>query len=259
MNNIYTRMGEHTFQISADSSNLMSLFKKSFQSFTVVPDTSVDMVVHIKGGYGTPLVTFDVNITNKNSKLIFQRDDYLIEADPDYRHAVLSVYNGMALKHAFINLYSSFIVYHNWGLLIHSSCVIENGKAYLFSDQSGTVKSAVTSHPQRALSDEATLIKITPDSTAVFHSPFRYNPDLPQGERACPLESIQIMYQSFQNKRSRLEKTHGLLRLMDKVFYWTYNPRETKRILSLLKLLTNKVPVYDLYLQKNQTIQEMIS
>ncbi|WKB35526.1 hypothetical protein QS257_18780 [Terrilactibacillus sp. S3-3] len=160
-----------------------------------------------------------------------------------------------------INLYSSFIVYHNWGLLIHSSCVIENGKAHIFSGQSEAEKTTVAklSYPRQMVSDEATLLKITPDGVTVFDSPFRSSLESMHGKTCCPVGSIQILYRSFQNKRVRLEQTHALLRLMDKVFFWTYNPLETKRILNLLKQLASCVPVYDLYFQKNSTFLELIS
>ncbi len=72
-------------------------------------------------------------------------------------------FNEFALKHALMNLYSSFIVHHKWGLLIHSSCLKEGDKAFLFSGQSGAGKSTVVklSHPRPILSDEATVVKIT--------------------------------------------------------------------------------------------------
>ena len=49
-----------------------------------------------------------------------------------------------------MNLYSSFIAYHNWGLLIHSSCVVNKGEAHIFSGHSGAGKStaAKLSHPR---------------------------------------------------------------------------------------------------------------
>lgn len=260
MNKIYTKIGEHTFQITTDSANLLNFLKKNF-AIKNGTDAPIDMVVHIKDGFGSPLVTYDVNIVNADHKLKFQRDDYLIEADPDFRNAVLSVFNGFALKHAFMNLYSSFIVYHNWGLLIHSSCVVENEKAHMFSGQSGAGKSTTArlSYPRQILSDEATLVKITPDGVTVFDSPFRSDLASTNGETVRPLGSIEILYQSLTNKRVRLEKTHGLLRLMDKVFYWAHNPIETKRILVLLKHLADRVPIYELYFQKNNTFWELIS
>ncbi|WKB35475.1 hypothetical protein QS257_18380 [Terrilactibacillus sp. S3-3] len=207
MNKIYAKIGEHTFQITIDSANLLNYLKKNFciKSRSEAP---IDMMVHIKDGFGSPLVTYDVNIMNTDRKLKFRRDDYLIEVDSDFQNATLSVFNGFALKHAFINLYSSFIVYHNWGLLIHSSCVVEDGKAHIFSGQSGAGKSTTArlSYPRQILSDEATLVKITPDGATVFDSPFRSELESMNGETAWPLGSIQVLYQSLKNKRVRLEK-----------------------------------------------------
>jgi hypothetical protein len=160
-----------------------------------------------------------------------------------------------------MNLYSSFIVYHNWGLLIHSSCAIDNGKAHIFAGQSGAGKStaAKLSYPRKLLSDEAALIKITPEKVTVFNSPFRSELEAGNFKEQVELASVQILYQALQNNRAKLTKSDALLHLMDKVFFWPHSLDETKTIMRLLTDLVKIVPGYELQFQKNNTFWELIS
>lgn len=260
MFSIYKTVGDHTIEILSSSTMVQSFINENFRSvYHEVIDPSIKLV--ITHGYGTPFDDYHVDIKNERGKIIFRRSDYLIEADRDYRRANIFVHNELALKHAIMNLYSSFIVDQNWGLLIHSSCVIEDGKAHIFAGQSGAGKSTAArlSRPRDLLSDEATLVKITSNEIKVFNSPFRSEIQANGFEECTALESIQILYQALQNKRVRLRKSDAIVHLIDKVFYWAHNPEETKKIIGLLLNLIDKVPGYELYFKKDDTFWELIS
>lgn len=250
---------EHTIQFSCDSARLWALIKENFRfvSFSKPADLSVT----IQDGYGTPFAGFDVETQRTGHSVIYTRPDYRIESDPDFKQATIQVYDRLALKHALMNLYSSFIVFHNWGLMIHSSCVIDGGTAHMFSGTSGAGKStaAQLSYPRPLLSDEASLLKITPDRVTVFNSPFRSDVSALAGGSPCPLASIQLLHQFPENRRDRLDKAAGLLQLMNKVFYWTNSPEEMAKVISLLKQLIEQVPIYDLYFQKSSAFWKLIS
>lgn len=261
MERIHTKIGEHFIQITSNSSNLMHLFKKNDLFQADAHTTHPHILLHIEEGYGAPFLNYEVTVIKKANKVFFYRADYVIETDAEYKTAKISVYNELALKHALMNLYSSYIVYHNWGLLIHSSCVIEKDKAHIFAGPSGAGKStaAKLSYPRKLLSDEATLVKITSDGIHIFNSPFRSELETKGSKDYYLLESIHLLHQALQNRRSRLSKSNAFLHLMDKVFYWSHNPNETRRVIELLKILVDAVPVHDLHFQKNNTFWELIS
>jgi len=248
-------------QVTTVSLNLMNMFKRNFHCSPVVSEIQPDILIHIEEGYGVPFVNYEVEIIKEANQICFRRADYLIKVDSIYQNARISVCDELALKHALIHLYSSYIIYKNWGLLLHSSCVIENGKAHIFAGRSGAGKSTAAglSYPRELLSDEATLVKITTDQITVFNSPFRSELAVTGTEKCAPLASIQLLYQAQQNKRIPLAKSAGLLELMDKVFYWAHEPVETGRILKFMRELANAVPIYELYFQKNHTFWELIS
>lgn len=259
MHKIYTTIGEHAFEVTADSANFMNLFANHFSSLKKVPDQPVDMVVHIHGGYGTPLVTSDFSITEESRKLIFRRDDYLIDIDPDYHSANLYVYNGLALKQAFINLYSSFIVFHSWGLLVHGEYVVNNGLAHLLCGESAPSVSPESDNPAQILPDEVVLIKISPEGIRIFDSPFGHEAAAKHSCGSNPIGSVHFIQQAFQNKQMKIGRTYSLLRLLDTVFYWPHNTEQTKRVITMLRQFVHATPVYTDYFQKNKTIKELIS
>jgi hypothetical protein len=261
MNEIKTKIGDHFIHIICESVNLKKMFEKSYHSHIYADNTRPDLVIKIVEGYGVSFKDYDVEIIKKHNHTLYRRADYLIEVDIDFKSATISVYNDFALKHALTNLYSSFIVYHNWGLLIHSSCAIEKDKAHIFAGQSGAGKStaAKLSYPRPLLSDEATLVKITSNEVIVYNSPFRSEIQADSFEGNVELASVQLLYQALQNKRTRSIKSDALLHLMDKVFFWPHSVEETKTIMRLMTKLVKNVPVYELHFQKNNTFWELIS
>lgn len=236
------------------------ILDETFNVFAV-NNGPIELDVIILDGYGMPFQDYHVQITYDTHKIRFRRSDYLIEASHDYTKATIHVHDELALKHALMNLYSSYIVYHNWGLLIHSSCVIENGKAHIFAGHSGAGKSTAArlSEPRALLSDEATIVKISENGITVFDSPFRSELPSTGYQQPTPLAGIQLLQQSEKNRLEKIRKPEALLSLMDKVFYWSHDPAETQRIMGLLRTLVEMVPVYELYFRKDPTFWELIS
>jgi hypothetical protein len=257
---LYKTIGTHSVEFSTDQQEAVEFIEKTFSDY-IRNKNEIDINIKIVLVYGSPFVDYDVTITKTNEKITFRRSDYLIETDHNYSSAIVFAHNELALKHALMNLYSSYIVYHNWGLLMHSSCAIEDGKAHIFSGHSGAGKSTVAklSRPRPLLSDEATLVKITPVDIQIYDSPFRSEITESSPIYSVPLHSIQILYQSLQNNRTSLKKADALINLMDKIFYWAHNSEETKKVMKLLRILVDRVPTYDLYFKKDQTFWELIS
>jgi hypothetical protein len=223
-------------------------------------EKQTDLSIRVEQGFGVPFVDYKVDIMMEERQIVYRRADYCIEVDPDYRTALIKVYDDFALKHALLNLYSAFITHHQWGLLIHSSCVVDQGIAYLFAGRSGAGKSTIArlSAPREILSDEASIVKIGSNEAMVFNSPFRSDTEMPYDNGHYPLAAIQILHQSLENKRSRIEMMNGIMEVLNKVFYWAYHPDQTVKVLRICHQLVSCIPVYELYFQKNNVFWEQI-
>ncbi|RAV16094.1 hypothetical protein [Paenibacillus contaminans] len=263
MHILKTEIGEHTAIVRTESEAIVAALNQMFEKCRADAESvlTADLVVDAELGYGEPSPDYAVTITTEGSTIIYNRLDYRIETDASYRTANIVAYNELSLKHAFMNLYCAYIVHIGWGLMIHSSCVIEDGQAYLFAGQSGAGKSTVAklSAPRPLLSDEASLVKITPDGILVYDSPFRSELMSMYEGRICRLGGIHLLIQSSQVERKQIRSSEGIMHLLDKVFFWAHDAKETSKVLGMLREMVVTVPVYELHFQKNNTFWEKIS
>ncbi|WP_411332960.1 hypothetical protein ACK1LH_10600 [Metabacillus indicus] len=259
MNQINRVIGEHFFSFQFHDDSLASFFHEQFR--TCAGGKTPDVTVVFCKGYGMSFLNYDVQVMKNENQIVFSRADYKITADPSYSHAEIHVYDELALKHALMNLYSSYIVHKNWGILLHSSCVVENSQAHIFTGHSGAGKStaAMLSHPRPLFSDEATVLKIDAEGVTAFDSPFRSELHGSALVRFAELKSINLLHQSLVIERNQISKSAALMALFDKVFYWASDKSETKRILPILKNLVDHTEIFNLYFQKNNQFWEMIS
>ncbi|HUC92440.1 MAG TPA: hypothetical protein VMS09_10480 [Paenibacillus sp.] len=259
------RIAEHNVAVATDSDTVKDWLGHAF----AVPDPEqskggdAHLRIAIESGHGLPFVNFDVAANRAgDGSIVYERGDYTIRMDASCTEAWIGVHDMFALKHAMMNVYSTYIVHAGWGLLVHSSCVAQNGKAYLFSGHSGAGKSTVAmlSLPRPLLSDEATVVKLEADGGATaFDSPFRSDLWTYHSMERCPLEGIFFLRQSPAVETKRMSEAKGFLSILDKVFYWKYDAAETAEVFRMCRRLTAAVPVHELYFQKNDSFWEMIS
>ncbi|MEI7026103.1 hypothetical protein [Paenibacillus sp. y28] len=256
------RIAEHEVRFETSSEWVMKYVQEKYSAgAAAAPAAAPHMTIRIEEGYGVPFVSFDLDIRSGAEQMMYTRADYRITAASDYTEALIEVHDDLALKHAMLNLYSAFIIHHEWGLLIHSSCLADKGRAFLFAGHSGAGKSTVAllSRPRPVLSDEATIVKLSPGEALIYDSPFRSDSEWASHAGAYPLAGIQLLRQAQQNRRTSVGKLNGMVELMNRVFYWKQHPEETKKVLRLCMQLAQRVPVYELYFQKNNTFWEVVS
>ena len=264
MHTFQTKIGEHLFVFTLHTPSSIQMFQATFPR--LLPNDGGPSLpalhIDIEDGFGSPFMDYNVIKTAAPDSILFRRSDYLLEINAEYTAASVKVFNDLALKHAIMHLYSLFIVRIGWGLLIHSSCVVDRGNAHIFTGHSGAGKStaAALSHPRELLSDEATIVKVGADEITVYDSPFRS--EMQSGTEfidSFRLASIQVLHQAPFHRRTMLTKMDAFLNLMDKVFFWSPAPEETRTIVHLLKQTVEHVPVYKLQFQKNSGFWELIS
>lgn len=141
------------------------------------------------------------------------------------------------------------LILHN-GILLHSSAVVLDGKAYLFSAPSGTGKSTHTSIWLREfpgaeiLNDDKPAIRILEDGIYVYGTPWSGKTDL-NLNRKVPLQGIAFLERGETNSISSLDSMKTLENLLNQ----TVRPGEKEsaaRLFSLLDQLIRRVPIYKL-------------
>lgn len=256
-------IGEHILRIFFGTVTVKTLFHCTFPTVLKSFNRKPTLNLQLSEGYGHPFTDYHIVKQAISGGCRYMRTDYVIEAEDNYRSVKIDVHDSLAMKHAFMHFYSLLIVHDRWGLLIHSSCIAENGNAHMFAGHSGAGKStaAALSLPRGIIADEAAIMRIRPDGVSVFHSPFRSELQsmAAREQMPWPLAGIHLLHQARQHRRTRLTKSEGLLRLLDKVFYWNPSIDESRTIIHMLKEAADLVPLYDLYFSKDPEFWELIS
>lgn len=137
------------------------------------------------------------------------------------------------------------------GILLHSSAVVYNGEAYLFSAPSGTGKSTHTQlwlkrfKGSYILNDDKPAIMLTDKGVYVYGTPFSGKTDL-NVNKGVPLKAICALERGEKNSISRIDNDEALYRILNQTVR-PYNEDRMIQVLDILdKILTN-VPMYKLY------------
>jgi len=261
----WRRIGEHLTRIRLANAEterflIMTIGERSLPAHdALIPDS----VLEIRNGYGSAYSGAEsVRTVLDGQALAFIRSDYRLSISADYREAKIEFHDYFGLRTALLNWYTTLMTHDNWGVVIHSSCIISDGQAHLFAGLSGAGKSTVASlsRPRTLLADETSLVNIAADGRIVVHdSPFRNDFKEPAEEVAVPLRAIYLLKQSPFIRKRLLGRSEALLTLFNKIVHWQYDVRESTRLVRMCKQLVDEVPVYELEFQKNDLFWEAIS
>ena len=139
------------------------------------------------------------------------------------------------------------------GLLLHSSAVICDGKAYAFSAPSGTGKSThaamwLRHFGKRAsiVNDDKPAIRMSEDGTfRIYGTPFSGKTDI-NVNTSAPLQAICILGRAEENSISRISTKEALVPLLSQ----TLRPvqrRKMDMLLDTVGRLVRTVPVYKMF------------
>lgn len=146
----------------------------------------------------------------------------------------------------------SFVFYRKLvdynGMLLHSSAVIKDGYAYLFSAPSGTGKSTHTSlwlknfPDARILNDDKPALRIENDGIFVYGTPWSGKTDLNLNLRV-PLGGICFLERSEKNFIEKMSSAEAVSCMLDQ----TVRPRMLQNMDKLLDILNNIISNASIY------------
>jgi len=262
MRTAYMQIAKHRIFVSTREDRVMEWIAGQFRLIDSPPEEGTpDLYLRVSSGYGRPAAKPDVRVRKEGSRVTYRREDFLLETDDRYHRALLSVHDDLALNFALMVLYSAHIVHHRWGIMMHASCIVEEGCGHLFAGPSGAGKSTVAalSRSRTVLSDEAAIVGLADDRPLAYDSPFRSDSPPTFDPDPVPVASLHLLTQSLLIDRRPIRPADLVYRIMDKIFYWPADPAETVKLIALCGNLAERVPAYDLFFQKNDLFWERIS
>lgn len=148
------------------------------------------------------------------------------------------------------------------GFMLHSSAVVMDGKAYLFTADSGTGKSTHTSLWQKAFGDRAEIlnddkpaIRIGEDGIFACGTPWSGKTDK-NVNKIVPIGAIGFLERSQDNWIKRVQSGE----VVGKLLKQTVRPPQMEEMDALLKyvdIVLSKVPVYSLGVNMTEDAAKM--
>ncbi|MBE6599361.1 MAG: hypothetical protein E7638_07975 [Ruminococcaceae bacterium] len=153
---------------------------------------------------------------------------------------------------------SGFLFYRDLlrfdGLMLHSSAVMLDGRAYLFSGDSGAGKSTHTRLWQRVFGDRAVVFN--DDKPALrridgrwyaYGTPWCGKDHINQNVGRVPLCGICFLKKAKENKIVRLEGFDAVRRLLPQTIYRLRLESNLDLVLSHLEKLAAEVPIFEFF------------
>ena len=187
----------------------------------------------------------------------FEGEPYIrIEIDPETikkmneKHPGLT-YDEMEYILTGSRFYFQFIRFG--GFLLHSSCVVEDGKAYMFSANPGTGKSTHTALWIKHLGEDKAFI-LNDDKPAVrlengvfyaYGTPWSGKTDK-NVNTSAPLAGVCLLNRGEKNEIKRISGTKAVFGILSQ----TVRPKTkeyVEKLLELLSKLINDVPIWELH------------
>lgn len=145
--------------------------------------------------------------------------------------------------------YYTALVHFN-GMMLHSSCVVYDGKAYLFSAPSGTGKSTHTQLWLKRfpgayiLNDDKPAIRITENGIYAYGTPFSGKTDL-NVNTGVPIGGICVIERGKTNHIEKIPTDEALFNIMNQTVR-PYKEEEMEKMLDTLDKVVRNVPMYKL-------------
>ena len=171
-------------------------------------------------------------------------------------------FSGREFLISYLRTVVTVLIVNCGGLALHSSCILRNGKTYIFTGYSGAGKSTViklTANPV-IYSDEVTLLK--KDENGIFsvhHSPFRSEFHTEYLPPTSDIAGIFFIRQDSQVFLESMPVKQALFEILPMVFFPVNKTQQFEnKIFGHCADLLKQVPVFNLHFRKDDTFWECI-
>lgn len=148
------------------------------------------------------------------------------------------------------------------GVYFHSSAVVVDNKAYLFSAPSGTGKSTHTGEWLKLfgdkayiLNDDKPVVRVLSNGIYAYGTPWSGKHDISVNRRV-PLQGICFLERGEQNKIELMPKQEAIVRLFHASMHQLNRENAQKELCILEKIIT-RIPIYKMQCLPNTEAAEM--
>ncbi len=161
----------------------------------------------------------------------------------------------------FLRAMTAAFILDRKGFLLHGSCVVRGGRAYVFFGPSGSGKTTVArlSAKDTVLSDDLTLVVPGEAGHQAAGIPFGMaHHRAPQTNRAFPIASFNRLAQSREVRRERIEGARAVAEMAGSLPFVMEEPAQAAAAIDTVAAALEGIPVYRLFLRKDDSFWSVV-
>jgi len=149
-------------------------------------------------------------------------------------------------------------------LILHSSCVVSGGRAFVFVGESGAGKSTIAEFLQEStaavrIADELVVVARRQQEPWHAHAtPFFGKVAAVQAPVCAPVQGIFFLHQATEHHLVAVDRSRSVNGLMRHVLAYAVDPDTAGRALSAVINITDAVPCFELHFAKNPSVAEVL-
>jgi hypothetical protein len=250
-------IGKIVVAIACSDLRLIRALTKKYKNFLSANHPSYTVRVSLNSRLSS---TRGITATEKKGACLINGGEFRGRFTWRLRQAKIELRPHASVVDSFLRVFYSLILNRHQGFLIHAAGLSTQEKGYLFAGPSSSGKTTVArrADPFLVLNDELALIRIYKNTSRVFATPFR-------GEYRGPISnsSVKLAALCFLDKQQKdtcrpLARTDTLIQLMENIFCFTDQPKETADLLTLCSRLVTHVPGYTVNTKRGRDIQKIV-
>jgi hypothetical protein len=203
----------------------------------------------------------DISVERSGQVWRLRRGDFEAEWNPnDKRGWVRQSPNPHSIDTALRIIYSLELVEHG-GFLLHSSSLVRNQRAFLFSGVSGAGKTTISRlAPQDAtlLTDEISYIRPQSGSYRAHGTPFAGELGKPGENVSAPIAQVFLLAKGQDNRIEEVDTVTAIRALLRNVLFFAADPVLRKRLLDIACDFVSRVPMSRLTFYPDHRVWDLV-
>jgi hypothetical protein len=203
----------------------------------------------------------DVRVTCRAGRWLMQRGDFRAEWNPaTARGRIQQAISPYSLD-SVLRIVHTLLLARQGGFLLHASSAIRNGRAFLFTGESGAGKTTMMrlAPPDAALlTDEISYVIRREGVYFAVGTPFYGELARPGENRQAPIEGVYLLAKGPNNTVEPLLGPDAVRGLMSNILFFARDPQSVKAVFDSALDFVSHVPVRRLTFAPDRSVWELI-
>jgi hypothetical protein len=258
---LVVEIGGLPVRLHCDNTNFLHQIRERYAGYLGSRDTAgFDFEIELAPP-GAVSSDDDVRVTCLAGRWLMQRGDFRAEWNPSTaRGRIRQAISPYSLD-SVLRIVHTLLLAHQGGFLLHASSAIRNGRAFLFSGESGAGKTTMVrlAPPDAALlTDEISYVIRREGAYFAVGTPFYGELARPGENRAAPIEGLYLLAKGPKNTVEPLPGADAVRGLMSNILFFARDPQSVKAVFDSAFDFVSHVPVRRLTFAPDRSVWDLI-